>query len=297
MKLFNNLFQFLIILFLVSLFFLTSCSRSKADKSVDLGSNIKIDLILVNSGSFLMGTSEEIVKDMIIEKYRETGFNNEEIELLIQDIDLYDYYGEIQHKVSLTNDYYISKYPVTQEQWKAVMNDNPSSFEGADKPVETVSWFDVQDFIRQLNRLTNKEFRLPTEAEWEFAARGGNKSNNYIYSGSNDVFEVAWFDRNSYFKGLEHPEFGARPVGQKKPNELGIYDMSGNVFEWCQDWYGVFSAEPKIDPAGSSSGNRRVIRGGSWFDDSEHCRVDYRASYDPNRKLNDLGFRLVLPVN
>ncbi|MCR5454110.1 MAG: formylglycine-generating enzyme family protein [Bacteroidales bacterium] len=167
-------------------------------------------------------------------------------------------------------DFYIGKYPVTQAQWQAVMDSNPSYFKGADNPVECVSWNNCQDFVKKLNSKTGRKFRLPKEAEWEYAARGGNRTNNYTYSGSNNLDEVGWFSVNSDRK--------THPVGQKKPNELGIYDMSGNVWEWC----------------GDTSGSYRVVRGGSWIYGDSFCAVSCRSIYDPDNRYSYSGFRLVM---
>ncbi len=187
------------------------------------------------------------------------------------------------HSVTLSS-YYIGKTEVTQALWQAVMGSNPSAFQGADLPVECVSWNDCQEFIQKLNRLTGRNFRLPTEAEWEFACRGGNKSNGYKYSGSNDIDNVAWYDGYS----------GAHPVGTKAPNELGIYDMSGNVWEWCSDWYADYTSYSQTDPTGPQSGSRRVYRGGSWSSIARGCRSSDRSCYDPTDRNSDLGLRLAL---
>lgn len=186
------------------------------------------------------------------------------------------------HKVTLSS-YSIGETAVTQALWEAVMGNNPSRFKGADRPVERVSWNDCQEFIRKLNEKTKLHFRLPTEAEWEFAARGGNKSKGYKYAGSNDIDSVAWHDGNS---GNEHP------VAQKQPNELGIYDMSGNVYEWCQDWYGAYSSNSQTNPTGPKSGSGRVHRGGSWSYRARNCRVSTRSGSAPDGRGNYLGLRL-----
>jgi len=184
------------------------------------------------------------------------------------------------------SDFYIGKYEVTQKEWKAVMGSNPSNFKGDDLPVEQVSWDDCQDFIKKLNAKTGKKYRLPTEAEWEYAARGGNKSNGYEYSGSNDLGSVGWFTDNSGSK--------THPVGQKQANELGIYDMTGNVWEWCSDWYGSYSSGSQTNPQGASSGSDRVYRGGSWLFNASYCRVAFRGSRTPGYRNSNLGLRLVL---
>ncbi len=197
------------------------------------------------------------------------------------------------HSVTL-NDYYIGKFEVTQKLWKAVMGSNPSNFKGDDLPVEQVSWNDCKEFIGRLNQLTGANFRLPTEAEWEYAARGGAKSHGYKYSGSNSIADVAVYDENSYNKGSNHPDYGTHNVGTKSPNELGIYDMSGNVCEWCEDWYGDYSGGSQTNPKGPSSGSRRVLRGGSWHYFARNCRVSYRNYYDPDYRHIIIGFRLAL---
>jgi formylglycine-generating enzyme required for sulfatase activity len=189
------------------------------------------------------------------------------------------------HSVTLDN-FYIGKYEVTQAQWRAVMGSNPSHFKGDNLPVENVSWDDVQEFIKKLNSITGKTYRLPTEAEWEYAARGGNKSKGYEYSGSDKIEDVAWYVGNSENK--------THPVGTKKPNELGVYDMSGNVYEWCQDWYGSYSSSRQKNPQGPSSGTYCVFRGGSWKYIDYFCRSANRFYYYPHYRGYNLGFRLVL---
>ena len=190
------------------------------------------------------------------------------------------------HSVTLS-DYYIGKCEVTQELWEAVMGSNPSHFKGAQNPVERVHWYDCQEFVIRLNSLTGRTFRLPTEAEWEYAARGGNKSRHYKYSGSDNIDEVAWYDGNS--------GSSTHAVGTKSPNELGIYDMSGNVLEWCSDWYGSYSAGAQTNPQGPSSGSFRVLRGGSLESSyAGRCRVSYRDRGHPNAIGHTFGLRLVL---
>ena len=189
------------------------------------------------------------------------------------------------HQVTLSS-YYIGETEVTQALWKAVMDSNPSGLEGDDLPVEYVSWNDCQTFISKLNALTGKNFRLPTEAEWEFAARGGNQSRHTQYSGSSRIDDVAWNRGNSGDK--------MHPVKTKQPNELGIYDMSGNVWEWCQDWNGDYSSYAQTNPTGASSGSRRVYRGGSWFYPPRLCRSSFRRYGMPEVSYRTLGLRLVL---
>ena len=189
------------------------------------------------------------------------------------------------HQVTLSS-YAIGETEVTQALWQAVMGSNPSAFAGdLQRPVERVSWNDCQEFISRLNDLTGENFRLPTEAEWEYAARGGNASQGYKYSGSNTIGDVAWYSSNSSSK--------THVVKTMQPNELGIYDMSGNVFEWCADWHGSYSSSAQIDPTGPSSGSNRVLRGGSWSSGyARYCRVAYRSNLGANSRRIDIGLRL-----
>lgn len=187
------------------------------------------------------------------------------------------------HEVTLS-DYYIGQTEVTQALWEAVMGSNPSDSKGGNLPVERVSWDDCQLFIQKLNQLTGKQFRLPTEAEWEYAARGGRKSRGYKYAGGNNIDSVAWCDGNS---GNE-----THPVATKQANELGIYDMSGNVLEWCSDWCGDYTSSSQSDPQGSASGSFRVIRGGCYYNFARNCRVSYRISNTLDYRSGYLGLRL-----
>jgi len=217
---------------------------------------VSFNMILVEHGSFMMGATPEMT-------------------------DQYDDENPV-HQVTLTHDYYIGKYEVTQKLWKAVMGSTPSRFYGDNLPVESVSWDDCQKFIRNLNIITGRRFRLPTEAEWEYAARGGRKSRGTQYSGGSDIHDVAWYKSNS----------DSRPhyVGTKQPNELGIYDMAGNVWEWCQDRNDRYTSSSQTDPREWF----RVFRGGSWFRDEVHCRSSFRISTTPEFRCHELGFRLVL---
>ena len=191
------------------------------------------------------------------------------------------------HQVTLSS-FSIGETEVTQELWQAVMGSNPSSFKGSRRPVEQVSWEDCQDFIRRLNNLTGRQFRLPTEAEWEYAARGGNKSKGYKYAGGSNIGDVAWYYGNSSNQ--------THDVGTKRANELGLYDMAGNVQEWCQDWFGFFySSSSQTNPTGPASGFNRIIRGGNWVDGAEDCRVSYRrlnSNCTPTYRDGNLGLRL-----
>lgn len=222
---------------------------------------VTFDMKLIEHGTFLMGATPE----------QEDPCDDE----------------KPVHQVTLTKDYYMGETQVTQALWRAVMGDNPSYFKGENNPVECVSWDDCQEFVKKLNELTGEKFRLPTEAEWEFAARGGNKSNHTEYAGSNNLDEVAWYNGNSGKK--------THPVAQKQANELGLYDMSGNVGEWCSDRYGRYSESSLTDPLGPSSGDYCVLRGGGWIGDARHCRVSFRSRSNPDfRYYRSIGFRLAL---
>ena len=194
------------------------------------------------------------------------------------------------HKVTLDS-YCIAETQVTQELWQAVMGSNPSHFKGdIHRPVEMVSWDDCQEFIEKLSTITGRTFSLPTEAQWEYAARGGKKSKGYKFSGSNSLGDVAWYDGNS--NSMPHS------VAQKQSNELGLYDMTGNVLEWCQDWFdsNYYVNSPQNNPQGPSSGVFRVLRGGSCYNDPGLCRVSFRDGSNPDYHHDNGGLRLSLPV-
>ncbi|MBR1786991.1 MAG: SUMF1/EgtB/PvdO family nonheme iron enzyme [Paludibacteraceae bacterium] len=241
---------------------------------------VTFNMIFVKGGSFLMGATSE------------QGSDAESDE-------------KPTHQVTLS-DYYIGETEVTQELWQAVMGSNPSYFKGNSNPVEKVSWNDCKEFVSKLNKLTGMTFRLPTEAEWEYAARGGQKSKGYKYSGSNNLRDVAWYggqwNGNTYDNGNSGERTHA--VATKQPNELGIYDMSGNVWEWCQDWYGLYSSSAQTNPQGASSGWYRVYRGGSWVYGvyrgvswdygAWSCRVSHRGGNNPSNRDDFLGLRLVM---
>ncbi|MEI6753336.1 MAG: formylglycine-generating enzyme family protein [Paludibacter sp.] len=215
---------------------------------------VSFDMVAVKGGTFSMGS--------------ESGSDNE----------------KPIHSVTLS-EFSIGKTEVTQTLWQAVMGNNPSYFKGDNLPVESVSWNDCQAFITKLNQLTGKNYRLPTESEWEYAARGGNQSKGYKYVGSDNIDEVAEYEGN-------HNKT-TKPVGGKKPNELGLYDMSGNVWEWCNDWYGTFSSSAQTNPIGVPSGSLRVFRGGSLSNGAFYCRSAYRSTYYPSYSGYNLGLRLV----
>lgn len=237
-------------------------ARSPFETITIPGTNVSFKMVFVEGGTFMMGAKNA----------------NDEAE---SD-------EKPTHQVSLS-DYYIGETQVTQALWKAVMGENPSEFKrNPNRPVENVSWNDCQRFIEKLNGLTGKSFHLPTEAQWEFAARGGNlgKNKGFKYAGSDILNEVAWYEGNS--KGKSHP------VAQKDANELGLYDMSGNVWEWCQDWFGDYTDEPQTDPKGPENGSFRVYRGGSWRNIYFTGRVLIRRQFFPDYKDNDVGLRLAL---
>ncbi len=239
-------------------------SGSLVDNQTFKVNGVSFTMIHVEGGTFTMGCSN------------------------IQDKDAGDDESPV-HQVTLSN-YSIGETEVTQELWDAVMESNPSFFKGSKRPVEQVSWNDCQDFILKLNAATGRTFRLPTEAEWEYAARGGTKSRGYKYAGSNSLGDVAWYTDNSG-KGRLHD------VATKQANELGLYDMSGNVLEWCSDWYdkNYYVNSSQTNPQGPQNGQYRVFRGGSWFDYARFCRTSIRLSDHPGYHCSYLGLRLVLP--
>ena len=235
----------------------TQSSTASRDKIL---ANLAADMVYVEGGTFTMGATSE------------QGDDAESDE-------------KPAHQVTLSS-FSICKHEVTQEEWEAVMGSNPSNWKGKRLPVETVLWDECQTFISKLNSLTGKHYRLPTEAEWEYAARGGSRSQGYKYSGSNILDNVAWYKDNS--GSMTHE------VMTKSPNELGLYDMSGNVGEWCSDCYGDYSSSAQTNPKGASSGSYRVVRGGGWFRSARYCRVTFRSLNAPSDRSDDLGLRLAL---
>ena len=234
-----------------------SILKLKVDSA--LKSSLTIEMVFVEGGTFLMGSSTREPEEKPV------------------------------HSVTLSS-YNIGKYEVTQYQWKTIMGSNPSHFTNCDNcPVETVSWNEVQEFIERLNAESGKNYRLPTEAEWEFAARGGSNSKGYKYSGANDISIISWCAENSGNRTHE--------VGTKLPNELGIYDMTGNVWEWCSDWYSSYSAHKETNPKGPYLAKNRVIRGESYYDYENTGSTTFRAQIMPDFHINGLGFRLVLLVS
>ncbi len=205
------------------------------------------------------------------------------------------------HQVTLTKDYFIGQTEVTQALWLAVMGSNPSYYIGENgygydlmRPVEKVSWLDCKVFITKLNEMTGKTFRLPTEAEWEFAARGGNNGHGYKYSGSNNLAEVAWYWYSIPSQTSLTVGFGTQTVATKAPNELGLYDMSGNVDEWCEDWYELYSSEAQTNPTGPATGYFHVVHGGTWASEATVCRVSHRGGNYPDTYNSSLGLRLAM---
>ncbi|MBR4155606.1 MAG: SUMF1/EgtB/PvdO family nonheme iron enzyme [Bacteroidales bacterium] len=238
-----------------------------AEEILDITVNgVTFNMILVKSGTFYMGAQKD---DPNAPNYDEEAWSRE----------------APVHQVTLS-DYYIAEAEVTQELWMAVMGSNPSHFEGAQRPVEQTTWYDCQSFINKLNQMTGMNFRFPTEAEWEFAARGGNDSNGYKYSGSDIIDDVAWYSADGKKTG---------DVMTKKPNELGIYDMSGNVMEWCSDAYGDYTSEHQTDPTGPN-GVDRVVRGGCCLSNATYCRVALRNFLHPGGASYGIGMRLALSL-
>jgi formylglycine-generating enzyme len=186
--------------------------------------------------------------------------------------------------ITFEKPFYIAEFPVTQELYEAVMETNPSYFKGKKRPVEQVSWLEAKAFIEKLNEDSDGLFRLPSEAEWEYAARGGNKNHDFEFSGSENLDLVGWYGMNSNQE--------TKPVGLKMPNELGIYDLSGNVWEWCEDWYEDYSKKPKNGSAYIEKGSYRVLRGGSWGGTSVRCRTARRYYHSPEFRSRYIGFRL-----
>ena len=232
-------------------------------KTIALSDSVTLELVKVEAGTFEMSAKDGENKD-----------------------------NEVPHQATLTKDFYIGRTEVTQAQWNAVMGNNPSEFKGDDLPVEKVSWNDAMEFCEKLNS-TGKapsgwKFTLPTETQWEFAARGGNKSNGFKYSGGNDLDEVAWYSNNS--------NSSTHPVGQKDANELGLYDMSGNVYEWCLDTENGDSSTLKAEFTRDNwtSTTQKALRGGQWGSSASACRPLRRISLFSGSRNNDLGFRLAL---
>ena len=233
-------------------------NKTDADRIEKLLEKLNNDMVYIEAVEFTMGATKE----------QKGEANSDE---------------KPAHPVVL-NCFNLCKYEVTQELWEAVMGDNPSHFKGKNLPVENVSWDDCLKFIMKLNELTGKKYRLPTEAEWEYAARGGSNSMHYKYSGGNSLEYVSWYFHNSMDK--------THTVGMMKPNELGLYDMSGNVWEWCQDWYGSYDKKTAYYPTGPIKAYNKVFRGGGYDNGETYCRCSYRNGTAPQNKFKNLGLRL-----
>ncbi|MBD5396540.1 formylglycine-generating enzyme family protein [bacterium] len=230
---------------------------------------LNLEMMYVEGGTFLMGATSGQESDV------KTSFDE----------------GPV-HEVTLS-DFYIGQTEVTQGQWKIVMGTEPYGFKGDDYPVVGVSWYDAVQFCEKLSQMTGRYYRLLTEAEWEYAARGGNKSRQCKYAGSNDIDEVAWYAGNSeILLDIDYPNIGIHPVREKKTNELSVYGMSGNVWEWCSDWFDNYSSSSAVNPKGAVNGSNRVIRGGSYSDSIWYCRVSARYRSLPGNRYNNLGFRV-----
>ena len=259
---------------------------------------VTFKMIHVEGGTYTMGSNEEV---FVVLPEPTCVANPKDFEL-----------ENPAHEVTISS-FYIGQTEVTQELWIAVMGFNPSYFNSTgnpdyesshefdygtnlQRPVEHVSWDDCQVFINKLNQLTGKNFRLPTEAEWEYAARGGNKSQGHEYSGSKDFYGVAWCIDNIPTTKKDSQKYGTQPVATKKSNELGIYDMSGNVIEWCNDYWdeSYYKSSPKKDPKGPKKGKYRISRGGGWGGPGQLSKVNDRAYFEPTERGRALGFRLAL---
>lgn len=240
---------------------LVSCTDNNKVNVKDYTVNgVSFKMIAVDGGSFVMGSPENA-----------PGAERDEFPA---------------HKVTVSS-FYMAETEVTQELWTAVMGNNPSGYtDDAQLPVESVTWNDCQQFIAKLNEITGGSFRLPTEAEWEYAARGGNRSKGYVYCGSDTLANVGWYKDNAE----ERPH----KVKLLAPNELGLYDMSGNIWEWCSDWMGDYTAEDAVDPQGAAEGRARIVRGGSWLVDAAVCRPADRSSGAPRGGGCIVGLRLAI---
>ena len=271
----------IITLMLCALFGFSAMAQEKKTFTVN---GVSFNMIYVQGGIFQMGAQNE----------NPNGAN--------YDSEAFSWEQPV-HSVTIS-DYYIGETEVTQELWEAVMGTNIEQQQktdtydyglfgvGSTYPMYYISWEDCQEFVEKLNQLTGKNFSLPTEAQWEYAARGGNKSLGYKYSGSNTIDEVAWYCGNAMGVDLSSSDYGTHRVGTKLPNELGLYDMSGNVWEWCSDWYGSYSTSSQTNPTGPTTGSDRVLRGGGWGNGARGCRVAYRVNGDSDYRRSTDGFRL-----
>ncbi len=237
--------------------------------------SIGMDLVYVPPGEFMMGSSESDIDESLYIYKKEYSYAKREA---------FDN-EKPQHRVTISNGFWMGKYEVTQGQWQAVMGDNPSNFKdcGANCPIEQVSWDDIQVFLRKLNQKNDGfEYSLPSEAQWEYAARAGTTT---LYGGTGNLDDLGWYGKNSGRK--------THPVGEKRANGFGLYDMHGNVWEWCSDWYGSYSSGQATDPTAASSGQSRVLRGGSWFNVANYSRSAFRSRNSPADRYSFYGFRVV----
>lgn len=282
-------FTFLILLLYAMVF--SSCSQAEKTKSMNnaevdvkrilelIPIGIEEDTLEVHWHPKVTNTQKDVIYDIIHRLILVEGGT-----FTMGCNDCESYMGPA-HEVTV-NTFYIYKFEIMQRYWYELQQLDPTKFSRQDHPVVNVSWNDCQQFIQCLNDLTSLSFRLPTEAEWEFAARGGNLSKNYLYSGSDSIKKVGWFVDNSFNQ--------THSITTMSPNELGIYNMSGNVWEWCLDWYAPYTAELQVNPTGPENGSAKVYRGGSYMDVASYLRIENRNSGIPDYKMNNLGFRIVL---
>lgn len=229
--------------------------------TLDLGNNIMMEFVYIDKGSFLMGSDEQI------------GDEDE----------------SPKHEVCISKPFYMGKYEVTQKQWKQIMGSNNSNFKGDDNPVDTVSFLECNEFAKKLSDITKKKVSLPTEAQWEYACRAGSDTKWFFGDDENDIEEYGWIDSNSNMQ--------THPVGLKKPNKFGLYDMYGNIQEWCSDWYtNPYLTDDKINPQGPKNGDSKVIRGGAWGDFPDNARSAYRNANGEDISNDGTGFRVVIEI-
>lgn len=243
---------------------LVLCDRSWANEeiSINLPGGAQMEFVRIESGTFVMGSP-------VLEEGRLSDEGP-------------------QHFVTISQGYYLGKFEVTQGQWESVMGNNPSQYVGVNRPVDHVSWYDAQSFIHMLNETVGDSlYRLPTEAEWEYAARAGTTTRWSFGDDENQLEDYAWFEDNYLSTS------GTKEAGTKLPNPWGLYDMHGNIFEWCQDWFGLYNLEASIDPTGPASGRERVIRGGFYGNYAEFVRSTSRSAIDPAFRASNFGFRLL----
>ena len=267
---------------------MVGCSKTKVDV-VDFGEGVKLEMVLVPAGKFKMGFTKKEMAECRLEVQEKIKKNTNK-ELGKEELDSLDLslskQGK-QHEVTLTKQFYMGKYEVTQEQYEAVMGDNPSNLKGAKLPVTAVSWYDCQEFIKKLNAKTDGGYRLPSESEWEYACRAGTST---AYSFGDKITPK---DANYDDSEIDSEIDKGKPVatGSYKPNAFGLYDMHGNVWEWCEDWHGEYPFAV-TDPKGPATGECRVMRGGSFCDAKLAARSSLQGYYEPTFRTFNLGFRL-----